>query len=218
MQVGLLVEDHKEARVWLSEVLDAAFPGIRVVTADCVGAARTLLQNLRKTGIPIDVALVDLTLPDGSGINVIRDLRKNNPECISVVSTRHDDDDYLFSALRAGAQGYLLKQQPQADLTRLLKRLAMGEPPLSPVIAHRLLANFFNPDTATSDPVPALTPREREVLSLLAKGCTLADVGSMLEITRNTVAAHVKRIYAKLHVSNRAEATMEGIRQGFINP
>lgn len=221
MRVGLLVEDHQDAREWLKRSLSTAFPGIKLASESTLAGGYSALDHLCEAGIAPDIALVDLGLPDGSGTELIRKLVIKAPSCLCVVATRYEDDDHLFAALKAGARGYLLKQRPQAELIRLLAGIANGEPPLSPAVAQRLLSEFGPgpesetfPDTAT--PIQ-LTPREREVLSLITKGHTLARVGDLLEISRHTVAAHVKRIYEKLGISSRAEASMKAVHLGLAD-
>ena len=128
-----------------------------------------------------------------------------------------DDDQHLFSALRAGAKGYVLKDQPQDDLAKMLKGIIDGQPPLSAPIARRLL-DFFQPEQTVDADEEKLTNREQEVLTLIAKGYTLAKVGEMLGISRNTTAGYVKTLYRKLNVSSRAEATLAATRRGMVNP
>jgi DNA-binding NarL/FixJ family response regulator len=133
-----------------------------------------------------------------------------------VVATIYDDDQHVFPALRAGAHGYVLKEQSREVLARLLTGIVSGEPPLSPSIARKML-RFFNP-APTPDDEAGLSPREEEVLRLIAKGYTLAAVGDLLKISRHTVAGYVKALYRKLNVTSRAEATLEAARRGIVNP
>jgi DNA-binding NarL/FixJ family response regulator len=122
----------------------------------------------------------------------------------------------VFPALRAGAHGYLLKEQSQELLANLLRGLVSGEPPLSPAIARKML-RFFSPPASETGTV-ALTPREQEVLRLISKGYKLAEVARMLEISRYTVGDYVKALYRKLNITTRAEATMEAARRGIVGP
>jgi len=214
MKLGMLLEDHAGAQEWLRNVLNEIFPGISVTGANQLSEARAKLSHLQQAGLSPDIALVDLSLPDGSGIDFIRDLREAAPACLCIVITIHDDDRHVFPALRAGARGYLLKQQPQPELVRRLNGIVEGEPPLSPSIARRIMATFDPPDAS---PHPDLTPREMEVLELIAKGFTLVQVGTALGISRHTAAGYVKTVYRKLEVSSRAEATREAMRMGMID-
>jgi len=214
MRLGFILEDHAGAQDWLRSVLNEVFPGISVTVASRLEEARGKLSHLLQADLQPDIALVDLSLPDGSGIEFIRDLRESATDCLCIVITIHDDDRHVFPALRAGARGYLLKQQSQSELARRLSGIIEDEPPLSPSVARRVLATFAPPDMAAR---PDLTPREQEVLELIAKGFTLAQVGQALGITRHTTAGYVKTVYRKLEVSSRAEATREAMRMGMID-
>lgn len=209
MKTGIVVEDVPAARDGLAAVLNEAFPGIAVSTAGNVRDGRALLRGLQP-----DIALVDLGLPDGSGVQIIEQLARDLPSCRCVVTTIFADDVHLFPALRAGAQGYLLKDQPRLRMVQALQGIVSGEPPLSPVIARRLLKVFAPEEPAAPD--ARLSPRERETLSLIAKGYKLPEVAAQLGITRNTAADFVKSIYRKLNVSSRAEATLEAARLGLV--
>jgi len=136
---GLIVEDLPDARDWLIAAMGEAFPGIQIDTAASLADARSRLTSR----LP-QVALIDIGLPDGSGIDLIDELNRQHPDVLSVVTSVFDDDTHLFAALGAGASGYLLKDQSREDLTGMLQRIAEGQPPLSPAIARRLLG-FFGP-------------------------------------------------------------------------
>jgi len=226
MQVGLLVEDHHDARAWLERSLNTAFPGIKLASKSTLAEGCFTVNNLCRAGIVPDIAVIDLGLSDGCGIELIRKLKLKAPECISVVATRHEDDTQLFTAFRAGALGYLLKHQSQAELTRRLSGIANGESDLSPAVVRRLLSGSGPTAGSNAEPLDAfgkatlarLTPREREILPLLSTGFTLAKIGDLLGISRHTVATHVKRIYEKLRISSRAEASVEAVRMGLIDP
>lgn len=211
--MGLILEDHEGAQRWLRQVLYDVFPDMAVSGATGLSVANEKLEQLEAVGEKLDLALVDLSLPDGTGIDFIHDLRRRQPDCMSVVITIHDDDRHVFRALRAGAAGYLLKQQSQQELAGRLSGIVNGEPPLSPAIAHRVLATFSHNPEAEYDP---MTPREEEVLRLIAKGFTLSKVAETLNVSRHTVAGHVKNIYRKLEISSRAEATQQAIKLGMI--
>ncbi|HMR70917.1 MAG TPA: response regulator transcription factor, partial [Rubrivivax sp.] len=133
----LLLEDLPEIRSWLRSLVLLVFPGAQVSEAARVHDALELVSALR-----FDIALVDLGLPDGSGVQVVERLREQQPEAQSVVVTIHDDDEHLFPALQAGAFGYILKEQPREMITEQLHRISQGEPPLSPSIARRVMAHF----------------------------------------------------------------------------
>lgn len=213
MRTGLVVEDLKAPAEWLAGVLTSAFPGIVVHTSPSLAGARALAS-----AHPPDIALIDLGLPDGSGIDLIRQLAAPPARCQCVVTTIYADDRHLFPALRAGACGYLLKDQPADKVVQALRGIVAGEPPLSPVIAQRLLRVFGGPAGLSDEPETKLSNRERETLVLIAKGYKLPEVSEQLGVTRNTAAGFIKSIYRKLNISSRAEATLEATRMGLVDP
>jgi len=131
----LLLEDLPEIRAWMKQLVLQVFPHSLISEAARVHDALELI-----TAVKFDLALVDLGLPDGSGVDVVAALRESQPEAQSVVVTIHDDDDHLFPALQAGAFGYLLKEQARELIAEQLKRMSQGEPPLSPSIARRVIS------------------------------------------------------------------------------
>ena len=208
---ALVVDDLAEARAWLAEAVRAAFPGIEVDTAGSLAEAMALIDP------PPPLALVDLGLPDGSGIQLIDALQRRGAGTLCIVATVFDDDAHLFPALRAGAQGYVLKDRDRDALAGMLRGIAEGQPPLSSSIARRLLRHF-QPLPAPAREDNPLTPRETEVLRLTAKGLTLNEVAEALGLSRHTVAGYLKEIYRKLSVGTRAEATLEAARRGLVAP
>lgn len=220
MQNALIVEDLPESRTWLTGVVLAAFPALRITTAArCDQALACVGQQA------VDLALIDLGLPDGSGIEVVRALHQQQPQALSVVVTIYDDDDHIFPALQAGAFGYLLKEQAQATLVAQLLRISQGEPPLSPPIARRMLSHFFRqaqrlpePTTVPPDEVVKLTERETEVLQRVAKGYTLPEIAQQFSLSKHTIGDYIKQVYRKLNISSRAEATLEAARRGLVQP
>lgn len=204
---ALVVDDLAPSRDWLARALRLAFPGIGLAFAGSLAEAGPLCET------PPPLALVDLGLPDGSGLRLIERLAPRGTAC--VVATVFDDDAHLFPALRAGAAGYVLKDQPAEALATMLAGILSGQPPLSPSIARRLLQHF-QPLAAPMPEAPALTPRETEVLRLIAKGLTIADVGELLGISRHTASGYVKDVYRKLSVGSRAEAALEATRLGLL--
>lgn len=211
----LLLEDLPEIRSWLKALALQVFPHAQIFEAARIHDALALITAER-----FDVALVDLGLPDGSGVDVVAALRESQPEAQSVVVTIHDDDDHLFPALQAGAFGYLLKEQPREHFVEQLQRISLGEPPLSPSIARRVIAYFAKMQKPQERPqnLPhvSLTDRENEVLLWVAKGFTLPEIGVQLNLSRHTIADYVKQIYRKLNVSSRAEAALEAQRLGLF--
>ncbi|MBK8073138.1 MAG: response regulator transcription factor [Ramlibacter sp.] len=219
MKHALVVEDLPDIRSWLGDVARAAFPELAVRSVARRDEALACVAT-----DSFDLALIDLGLPDGSGIDVVAALRRHQPQSFGVVVTIYDDDDHLFPALQAGAFGYLLKEQPQDTLVAQLLRMTQGEPPLSPPIARRVLAHFASATQRRSDLVRqlegevSLTERETEVLQRVAKGYTLPEIAQQFGLSRHTIADHIKQVYRKLNVSSRAEAALEAARRGLVKP
>ncbi|RRS02438.1 DNA-binding response regulator [Aquabacterium soli] len=220
MKQILLLEDLPEIRAWLKTLALQVFPGAQIHESARIHDALQLVNAMR-----FDVALCDLGLPDGSGVEVVQALRDKQPDVQSVVVTIHDDDEHLFPALQAGAFGYLLKEQSREQLAEQLQRIAQGEPPLSPSIARRVIQYFTaqarqqpqsHNDADSVTPHVQLTDRENEVLLRVAKGFTLPEIGQQLNLSRHTIADYVKQIYRKLNVSSRAEAALEAQRLGLF--
>ena len=211
----LLLEDLPEIRAWMRALVMEVFPQARISEASRIQEALRLVQSDR-----FDLGLIDLGLPDGSGVEVVMRLRDLQPDSQSVVVTIHDDDEHLFPALQAGAYGYILKEQPRAQIAEQLRRISQGEPPLSPSIARRVIAHFSGlarpAPQPTGLPRVTLTDRETEVLLRVGKGFTLPEIATQLNLSRHTIADYVKQIYRKLNVSSRAEAALEAQRLGLF--
>jgi DNA-binding NarL/FixJ family response regulator len=168
-----------------------------------------------------DVALIDLGLPDGNGIDLIREIASTRPETDVMVVTVFGDEAHVLASIEAGATGYLLKRSLNDTLGATVRELRAGGSPISPVIARQLL-HRFKKDTpaAPSQPAPVddggLSEREREVLLFIAKGFTVGEIANMLHLSAHTVATHVKHIYRKLAVHSRTEAVFEAGRMGLL--
>ncbi|MEM7097659.1 MAG: response regulator transcription factor [Pseudomonadota bacterium] len=209
----LIIEDHADAQIWLQSAMAQAFPQASICIADSLQNARAQLTE------DLDVVLLDIELPDGSGLDLIDELVATGAQVI--ISSIYDHDAYILKALKRGATGYILKDHPKEELVELLQGIVVhGRPPLSPQIARKVL-EFFTHQADRPDP-PAdvvensLTSRERDVLTLLAKGYSTTHVAQMLELSPHTVAGYAKTIYRKLNVSSRAEATLEANRLGLV--
>lgn len=210
MKLALVLEDIPESQDLLCELVETAFPGVSVHRAADVETALPLVALH-----PFDLALIDLALPDGNGTVVVQALAQRHAQCMIVVASLFDDDEHLFPALRAGAQGYLLKDQPFEQLLTRLQGINAGQPPLSPSVARRLLAHFRQaPDAVTHG--CELTPREREVLTLLGHGISIAKIGLELGISKHTAGDHVKNLYRKLNISCRAQAALQAQSMGLV--
>lgn len=204
---AFLVEDEPWIRGAVAATL--ARGGFQVVAAcGTINEANRALVG----AVDLDVALIDVGLPDGSGLSLLPRVKEASPRVSPVVFTVFDDEATVFAALRAGARGYLLKSTALDELPRLLSETADGGSVMSPAIA-RMVLDSFAPEPRVE---PALSPREREILGLLALGHTYADVGRALGIRLGTVQSHVKVLYDKLHVASKAEAALEAIKLGLV--
>jgi len=223
-RLGLIVEDQNDTRHWLGRMLAEAFDGMAVTETATLHAAREWIKDhhgtLSDAGDQHHIALIDIGLPDGSGVDLVRELVRKNPTMMPIVTTIYDDDHHLFDAIAAGAQGYLLKDLRPDTLIQHLHRIDQGEPPLSPPIARRMLEHFSRHPPLTIAPdepaMNALTAREMDVLRLLGRGLRVSEASRILGLTPHTVAGYVKAVYRKLNISSRAEAALEALRRGLI--
>lgn len=208
MQRVMIVEDVAETRVWLAAMAAEAFPGCTTVQVGSLRAAKAELVRMQP-----DVALIDIGLPDGSGIDLLRDIRRMFPATLCVITTALGDDANIVAALSVGANGYLLKEQAPDRIVRQLAQLADGMPALSPSIARRIMDHFRLTGPAANAET-SLTARERQVLGYISRGLRNADVAQNLGLSEATVASHIKAIYRKLGISSRAEASWHATRMG----
>ncbi|PCI79693.1 MAG: DNA-binding response regulator [SAR86 cluster bacterium] len=213
----LIVEDHHDAIEVLKTVAASAFNQPDIVTASTLSQGLEILKSRI-----FDMALLDLGLPDGSGIELVKYIGAHHPGSLIVVTTIFDDEEHLFDALRSGACGYLLKGHSPDELQNYLVDAVSGRPALSPKIAQSMLG-FFRQSGAAIDsnqfePSEPLTKRETEILVLIAKGCGVREVSDLLEISPNTVSHHIKNLYSKLNIHNRAEATAAAVQLKIFIP
>lgn len=215
----LVVEDQASVRAWLVEALAATFPDMAVAEAATLTEARHWLgEQEHGATLPFTMALVDLGLPDGSGIDLLRTITERHPGTVAIVATIYDDDAHLFDAIAAGAGGYILKDRDAAALSTLLRRIDAGEPPLSPSIAWRMMQHFQGRSRPERDDDAGLTPREVEVLTLISAGMTTTEAARRMGLTPHTVTSYIKILYQKLNVQSRAEATLAAVERGLVKP
>lgn len=211
MRKVLIVEDDAAFRSRFTEIIrgDPEF----LVTA-AVGSAAEGIEAINRAAP--DVLLVDLGLPDRSGIDVIRHAAKVAPDCESMVVTVFGDEAHVLASIEAGATGYLLKDASADLFLDSIHELVAGGSPISPVIARGLLRRFMpNPVVANNE--SNLSEREREILKLVAKGFNFGEIGGILGISPHTVTSHIKKIYRKMAVHSRGEAVYEAQRMGLLD-
>lgn len=197
-----IVEDNASVRKLLAEWIDQA-TGFQCISQHA--NAETALAQLPATRPA--VVLMDINLPDLTGIECVRQLKPAMPETHFVMLTVYEDSDHIFDALAAGAVGYLLKQTPYEQLIKSLKAVCAGGSPMSGYIARKVV-QFFQQSRPAAPGVEVLTARERQVLELLARGYLYKEITESLGITGPTVNAHVRSIYEKLQVHSRTQAVI----------
>jgi NarL family two-component system response regulator LiaR len=207
----LIVDDHEIVRKGVRTLLDTE-PGIEVLSEASNG--REAVQ--KALSLKPDVILMDLVMPELSGIDAIRQITSQHPGARILVLTSFSTDDKLFPSLEAGALGYLLKDASPTDLITAIRRVAEGQSTLTPSVARRLLREF-SPDDSTWPPVEQLTERETEVLKLLAIGLSNEDLAGRLFISEATARTHVSNILGKLNLSNRTQAALYALRYGLAS-
>lgn len=214
-----LVEDDVNFQNALIEAIQTAPDMLLLQVA---GTRELGLRMLEQT--PADVLLVDLGLPDGSGIDVIRAAHIRWPGCNIMVSTTFGDELHVMQSLEAGAAGYLLKDSTPERMVFEIRSLYGGGSPISPLIARQILMRFRHSEdksdsvakTQPDKPSAALSGREMEVLELITKGFTSDEIAALISVSRHTVLTFIRRIYAKLEVNSKTEAIYEARKQGLL--
>ena len=220
----ILVEDEPATLDHLIQVMQSS-PALRLLgVASTAQDAYSLLFMTQPK-----VALIDLGLPDSSGIEIIKWLNKNQPETEPLVITTFGDEDHVVRSLEAGATGYLLKDYSNDELIGHIVEVANGGSPISPLVARQLLFRIQNNRTTEADTPPGrvapkslpnasrITDRELMVIQQVAKGFTAQEIAAQMGISTHTVSTHVKRIYKKLHVHSRSEAVYEASMLGLLD-
>jgi len=212
----LLVDDHALFREGLAMLL-AGRSDIQVV-----GQAEDGQQGIEMTrALSPDVILMDIEMPHCNGLQATEAIKRERPDVHIIMLTVSDTEEHLFSAIKRGAEGYLLKNMDPPQLFAMLEGIRRGESPISGVLAAKLLREFRNPET-TATPESGLqeelTPRETEVLELLVTGANNREIAEKLDITENTVKIHLRNILEKLHLRNRIQAAVYAVRTGLVEP
>lgn len=210
----LIVEDEPATRERLVEAVNAhALLHVAAATGS-LSEGISLFEAVHPR-----VALIDLGLPDGSGLELIRRIRNSHGACDSLVLTVFGDELHVVSALKAGARGYLLKDSSYATIADHLLMLIDGGSPINPKVARFLLGQFgtWEKDVLPETDSVSLTDREKEILTLITKGYKRNEIANLLNISGNTVGTHIRRIYEKLSVHSNIEAAQEAVQRGLLN-
>jgi DNA-binding NarL/FixJ family response regulator len=212
----LLVDDDDLMRAGLRAVLSSD-EGIEVVGEAADGRAALDQARTRRP----DVVLMDVRMPDLDGISATRELLAASPEVKVAILTTFEQDEYIFGALSAGASGFLLKRTKPEELISAIHTLAGGEALLSPSVTRRVVERMAGQpvaDPSTAKRLSLLTPREREVLELIARGLSNGEIAAAFVIEESTVKTHVKRILMKLHLRDRVQAVIFAYESGLTQP
>ena len=204
----VVADDHAVVREGLRALLSA------VEGYDLVGTAATGAEVVRSAvTLRPDVVVMDIQMPDMNGIEATREIRRAAPSVRVLMLTMFDDDESVFAAMRAGALGYVLKGAPPENMIRAIAVVASGEAIFGAGVADRAL-RYFNAPRADRTAFPELTPRERDVLTLIASGLNNAAIAERLGLATNTVGNHISNIFAKLQVASRSEAIVRARSAG----
>lgn len=206
----ILAEDHALVREGTRRILEAT--GDIVVVAEAADGHEAVVAVEQHRP---DVAIIDIGMPGINGIEVTRRIKKTHPGVSVLILTVHDDDQFIFAVIEAGAAGYLLKDVEGSQLVHAVKGLHAGDSVLHPAVAHKILARLASGDHGqrASGPEVSLTEREHEVLQLAASGLANKEMAATLDVSVRTVEAHLSHIFRKLDVGSRTEAILFGLRQ-----
>ncbi len=210
----LLVDDHQVVRTGLRMLLEGQ-PDMKII-----GEAESGLQALEKAReLSPDVIVMDITLPDISGIEATKRIKELFPEISVVALTIHEDEQYFFEMLQAGASGYVPKRAAPEDLITSIRAASVGEIYIYPSLAKALVADYLSRPSHENENISldGLTTREQEVLSLLAEGLSNDEIGESLQISKHTVARHRENLMRKLELHSRSELVKYAIRKGLIS-
>ena len=204
-----IVEDDAGVRSSLVKLINSS-PGYRCVSQH--SSAENALDEIPK--LKPDVALMDINLPGINGVECVRKLKPMLPRTQVIILTVYQNTDHIFKALAAGATGYLLKQTPPAELLAAIRDVNAGGSPMSGHIARKIVQSFQDSTAQARETDGSLSPREAEVLDLLAKGFLYKEIADQMKISYATVHTHIRHVYEKLHVRSRTEAVAKHLGQG----
>jgi len=209
----LLADDHAVVRRGLRLVLESE-PDLEVV-AEVGDAAEAVERSMEED---VDLAILDVTMPRMTGLHAAAELHRRRPELRVLILSMHDNEQYLFEALKAGASGYVLKSVADRDLVEACRATMRGEPFLYPGAINALIKDFLQRAHAGEDVSDPLSPRETEIVKLIAEGHTGRKIAEQLVISEKTVERHRSNILDKLGMRDRVELTRYAIRRGLIEP
>ncbi len=226
----LIVEDDPQMRAFFAASVGRS-PELLLVSSVATVAEAKAEFNRMTHGI--DVLLIDLGLPDGSGLEVIRHARQRNPACEALVISMFGDEDNVLASIEAGALGYIHKDAAPDDIAKTILEMKGGASPISPMIARRVLFKYRSMQSNVpsapvvadftaikNDPLTAeksiLSPREQEVLELIARGFSYAEIADLKNLSVHTIQTHIKSLYGKLEVHSKMEAVLEATRMGLL--
>lgn len=226
----LIVEDNPQMRDFFAASVGAS---AQLTLVGTMGTVADALRWLDNPAHGVDVLLTDLGLPDGSGLEVIRHARQSHPECEPLVISMFGDEDNVLASIEAGALGYIHKDAAPEDIAQTILEMKSGASPISPMIARRVLSKYLalqanRPSALDSQAQAAietianegqkgvLSRREQEVLELIARGFSYADIARFKYLSVHTVQSHIKSLYSKLEVHSKSEAVYEATRMGLL--
>jgi DNA-binding NarL/FixJ family response regulator len=209
----LLADDHAMVRRGLRLILDAQ-PDLRVV-AEAGDGVEAVEQALKQD---IDLAVLDITMPRRTGLQAAREIARRRPDTRVLILSMHDNEEYLFEALSVGAAGYVLKSAVDTDLVRACRAALRGEAFLYPAAVSALIRRHLERTRDAGGPFDPLSPRETEVVKLIAEGLTSREIGEVLVISPKTVERHRENVLEKLGLRDRVDITRYAIRRGLVEP
>ena len=211
----LIVDDHQVIQEGLSAVLQTK---VDVQVVGDAGDGQEAVEKARK--LKPDVILMDISMPVMDGVEATRIIRQENPDVGIVVLTMHEEEEYIFNAVKAGATGYLLKDSDSAQIVQAIRAIYKGESLIHPSVATKILAEFSqlsgNKGKPYRKPKKELTAREIGILQMVAEGKTNKEIASDLNLSEKTIKNHIRNIFHKLHVVDRTQAAFYALRKGLI--
>lgn len=209
----LLADDHHVLRQGMAQVLDAQVDMVVVAQAGNGLEAVAAAKKFRP-----DIALLDINMPEMDGVQAAQHIGNEVPDMGIIILTMYRRDEYVFEAIKAGANGYLLKEVELDELLAAVRAVARGEAVIDPAIAGRVLAEFRRPQQRKEPAKDDLADRDADILRLVAQGLTNQEIGDRLDISEKTVRNRLSLVFRQLHLKNRTEAALYALREGLADP